>query len=248
MRVRLAIAAVLVAACGQEVVEIPFASAADITAEEEACLDFYRSIYASTEEEPVYYRRLAEEIGALGHPEAAAALVDVAEVWEGEGSGEETEESISAQLAEAGGVLADDGNIRCADLAEAWGIDGYDGEPDPQAIFERQRSIWLANGVDDYFLLVGQLTEDDLVQHFVQVIDGVVDRVFDEAGDEERIENLDVPLTVTDLYGYMDRNEVYATRYDLVNAVPTRFGDFIVDFDLGALPSPIDEFSGEEAD
>jgi hypothetical protein len=219
-----------------------------ISDEEMACVDFYRSMQESVEEEPLYYARLADRIEQLGHADAAAILQDLAaqwEVgyWEPEPGEEDPELAMSAQLAEAGTLLGSEGHIRCADLSEAWGVEGYRGEPSDREISERQRQIWTANGVKTYRLLIVVVDGGGgpVFQYHVDVVDGQTERVFD-AQTEEPIDagNLDVPLTVDEIYAEMSSGGRLATRYDLVYGGPTYVGQLLIEFDLKDFPQPME--------
>ncbi|HET7846651.1 MAG TPA: hypothetical protein VFL72_04100, partial [Acidimicrobiia bacterium] len=136
-----AIAAIALSSCSGGVADST-TGAVDISNEDRACVDFYRSMQESVEEEQVNYARLAKRIEQFGHADAAVILHDLAEQWEvgywDVEPGEEAPElAMSAQLAQAGALLGAEGHIRCADLSEAWGIEGYRGEPSDREIFER---------------------------------------------------------------------------------------------------------------
>ena len=70
--------ALLLASCGAPA----HSTSAEMTEAEVACVDFYRSVEESTEEEATYMRVLADRIAEAGHPEAAAVLSDLADQWE----------------------------------------------------------------------------------------------------------------------------------------------------------------------
>lgn len=57
-------------------------------------------------------------------------------------------------LGESRETAGEAGKLRCTDLAEWWGIDGYEDEPDPFEMLTRQKRIWEENGLDNYYLLV----------------------------------------------------------------------------------------------
>ncbi len=217
---------------------------------DEACVDFYRSAAASVEEEQLYMRRLADRITDLGHVEAAAVLDDLAGQWEvGVWEGEEDEVWQSGLWAQAGRLLAEQGAIRCADLAEWWGIDGYEGEPDPEELVRRQAQIWRSSRPADYYLLVvaghsGQVPTQvqvhvvgrDVVESTV-VVDGAL------AAD-------DLPLSVEELYSDLldsidqETGRYEVQRYDLANSVPaaTQMHDLFIRLfvDPERFPPPVE--------
>ena len=66
VRVAVVVAAFLVVACG-----VPnHATSVNLSDAEAACVDFYRSVEESTEEEAVYTRVFADRIAEAGHDQA----------------------------------------------------------------------------------------------------------------------------------------------------------------------------------
>lgn len=81
-------------------------------------------------------------------------LDDLASQWEvGIWEGDQDEVWQSGIWAEAGRLLGEQGAIRCQDLAEWWGIDGYDGEPEPSEMLQRQAQIWRSARPAEYYVL-----------------------------------------------------------------------------------------------
>jgi hypothetical protein len=114
-RFGISIAAIALASCAGGVADSTI-GAVDISNEDKACVDFYRSMQESVEEEQLYYVRLAERIEQLGHADAAVILHDLAEQWEiGYWAVKPCEEApelaMSAQLAETGALLRSEGHI-----------------------------------------------------------------------------------------------------------------------------------------
>jgi len=140
----------LLSACGSAAASNLDVEPATFTEAGKACVDFYRSAQESVEEEAVYMREFADRMANLDHDDAAVVLSDLADQWEvGTWEAGQDEVRQSAQWAEAGELLGAAGAVRCADLAEWWGIDGYVGEPNSEEMLERQASIWVANDLDD---------------------------------------------------------------------------------------------------
>lgn len=215
----------------------------------DACVDFYRSAEASVEEESAYMRRLADRIDELGHAQAALVLNDLAIQWEvGVWEGEQDEVWQSGLWAEAGRLLADDGAIRCADLAEWWGIDGYEGEPDPDDMLRRQSQIWQSSRAAEYFvLIVGSRLDETPTQVQARVVDNAV--VGSAVVVEGALAVDQLPLSVEHLYADLLTAEASAAaqtqviRFDLANAVPevVRVDDltFRVFVDTEGFPPPV---------
>lgn len=228
------------------------AGAGDFERADEVCVDFYRSAMESIQEEAVYHRRLADEIIALGHDEAGSILSDLADEWEvGEwsGEGDETEVGLSARYAEAGKLLGEAGAVRCIDLAEWWGIDGYEGEPDPDEMLARQAGIWETADVDDYKLLVATTNKGGLTQIQVDVVDGEVAEVIEIQEDGEAVD--DLPTTIGEIYGLLETEGPRVDTYDLIYSAPRtiRFDDgttMFVHLDEVRFPNPIIELDVPE--
>lgn len=249
-RFGISIIGALLAACGSIGGSDPDVVPVEFTEVDEACVDFYRSAQESVEEEPVYMRAFADRIADLGHDAPAAVLSDLADQWE-VGVWEPGEDEVwqSAQWAQAGELLAAAGAVRCADLAEWWGIDGYEGELDPQVMLERQASIWASIDVDSYFLLVaGGAEGEDLTQIHVQVQAGEVSSVSEIESGSADVDGL--PHSVDEVYSILMEEETIGITYDLVWSVPRTVqlsnGDrLIVVIDIEKFPEPIPTF-GEE--
>jgi len=221
----------LVAACGQtqsvSVTNTAPTSVPEIQAEVvelaeagDACVEFHRSAAASVEEEQLYMRRLADRIADLGHSEAAVILDDLANQWKsGTWEGEQDEVWQSGLWAEAGRLLSAEGAIRCADLAEWWGIDGYEGQPGPNELLRRQAQIWRSSRPSEYYVLVvgGRLGEPPTQVHAHVVGSEVVGSAVAEQG---LLGSGELPLSVEQLYSWLLDEEHRVDRYDLANAAP----------------------------
>jgi hypothetical protein len=224
------------------------------TAADEACVDFYRAAQDSVEEEPVYMRRFAERISELGYTDAGEILTGLADEWDvGIWNEANPELRMSAQWAEAGALLGSAGAIRCTDLAEWWGIEGYEGEPDPTEMMERQESIWHDLGPSDYFLLIaGQLEgQEDLTQVHVRIEDGEVTSVIEV--DSGPMDVGDLPRSVDELYSIMQDEEFSHATYDLVWSVPRSVGladgrRLFLRLDTDTFPEPIIELDTPETE
>lgn len=221
----------------------------EMSSEDRACVDFFYSSSTSIEEEPAYFARLAKRIGELGHEQAGMILDDMAHQWEighwepGPGD-EQPEEMISGQMAEAGGLLASEGHIRCADLAEFWGIDGYRGQPTDRDLFDRQREIWTANGVANYRLLLKVPSGSvNPTQYHVEVVDGQPRQVVDAlTGEQMTSVPSDIPLNVDQIYDLMRDSKSLSSKYDLVYSVPKIASRISVSFDPYVFPEPQEQF------
>ncbi len=217
MNVLLTSAALLLGSCG-EPVETPSMT---ITDAEAACVSFYRSAEESTEDEATYMRVLADQIAAAGHKEAGLVLSDLADQWEA-GTWEGDEITQLAQWAEAGALLAGAGELRCTDLAEWWRIDGYEGQPDPIELLNRQKRIWDENGLDGYYLLVAAKTPNDerFTQRQVKVVDGQVDQVREV--EIASLQPSSLPRTIDEYYDLVFDQQARAEFFSLVHAYPRR--------------------------
>lgn len=214
---------------------------------DEACVEFYRAAASSLEEEPVYMRRFADRITELGYTDAGSILSSLADQWEvGVWEGEHDEVWQSAIWAEAGSLLGSAGAVRCADLAEWWGIDGYEGEPEPAEMQQRQAGIWDDIGLENYFLLVAGSEEgrEGLTQVHVKVEGGEVTSVSE--ADPGLLSADDLPRSVDDVYALMEDQNVVQATYDLVWSVPRSValadGQWLfVQLDTEIFPEPIVE-------
>ncbi|MFZ0013901.1 MAG: hypothetical protein WAL25_07255 [Acidimicrobiia bacterium] len=205
-----------------------------------ACHEFYQAVSHGHETEAVYTRRLANHIEELDHPEAAQVLSDLASAWESGTVGPEDMVELAPDYARAGQLLADDGEPRCQDLAEALGVDGFEGQADQTDLSERQSQIWAGNGIDDYYLLVADLESDAGDQYQVRVRDGQPEAVVDVvAGVAVDADSAGVPVTVEGIYDDVAANGFDVIEYDLVHAVPLFYGPYIVKFQLDDYPDPV---------
>jgi len=186
----------------------------------QACVDFYRAARDSNLDEPIYIRSFADRIEELGLHDAAVVLSDLADQWEvGVWRGDEIEKE-KAQWVQAGALLAADGAIHCADLAEWKGDDGYAGEPDPYEMLERQAGIWVGSGLTDYYLLVagGSLPTENLTQIQVLVEEGRPEDISEVVVGNADV--ADLPKTVEEIYRVLLDQRPDVTSYDLVLGVP----------------------------
>lgn len=245
---RLIALVIFVVACGSADATDLDVEPAVFTEAGDACVDFYRSVQESVEEEPVYMRAFSDRITALGLEDAAAVLSDLASQWEVGTWGADEDESVQVvQWAEAGRLLGEAGAIRCADLAEWWGIDGYGGESDPEEMLRRQASIWLANSLDDYYLLVaGGEAGERFTQIQVDVDSGRPASVVELEVTTMRVEEL--PKTVDEVYAMLLDERGSVVTYDLVRAVPRVIelttGEVLqVKVDTAKFPDPIEYFT-----
>ena len=210
----------LIAACGTPDAVGLDVEPVEMTEAGQACVDFYRAAQGSNLEEPIYIRTFADRIEELGLHDAAVVLSDLADQWEiGVWQGDEIE-AEKAQWVKAGALLADAGATHCADLAEWKGDDGYEGEPDPGEMLERQAGIWVGNGLANYHLLVagGSLPMEHLTQIQVLVEEGKPEDISEVVTGDSNV--TDLPKTVEELYRVLLDRRPDVTSYDLVLAVP----------------------------
>ncbi len=219
-------------------------------------MDFYRSVEESTEEEATYMRVLADRIAEAGHTDAAAVLSDLADQWEvGVWEGEQDEVWQSGLWAEAGQLLGEAGELRCTDLAEWWGVDGYDGEPDPIEMLNRQASIWRDNGLDMYYLLVAGKTDSDerFTQILVKITNGEVDDVIEV--ETTSLDPSSLPKTIDAYYELIFDLNARVGSFNLLHAYPERAWvsdgtEYLVTLDLSDYPDALEYFDtlqgGEE--
>lgn len=210
----------LLSACGSGAGSDLDVEPAIFTEAGEACVDFYRSAQESVEEEAVCMREFADRIAALGHDDAAVVLSDLADQWE-VGTWEAGQDEVwqSALWAEAGELLGAAGAVRCADLAEWWGIHGYEGEPNPEEMLQRQASIWVANDLDDYYLLVAAGHDGgDLTQAHIRIQGGEVTSVSEIDPGSVAVDEL--PHSVDQIYSILLDGNAADVRYDLVWSAP----------------------------
>jgi hypothetical protein len=251
----------LVAACGETQVvsvtntapsSVPEIDGEDVELSEagDACVEFHRSAAASVEEERRYMRRLADRIADLGHQEAAVILDDLARRWEtGVWEGEQDEVWQSGLWAEAGRLLAGAGAIRSADLAQWWGIDGYEGEPDDDELLRRQAEIWRSSRPSEYYLLVvgGRIGEEPTQVHAHIVGSEVVGSAVAVQGP---LGSGELPLSVEQLYSRLLSEEARVERYDLADSFPAvvQVGDVVLQvlFDSDDFPPPIEVYLDAE--
>jgi hypothetical protein len=225
----------------------------EFTEADEACVDFYRSVQESVEEEAVYMREFANRISELGHDEAAVILSDLAGQWEvGTWEAGQDEAWQSALWADAGALLGSAGAVRCTDLAEWWGIDGYEGEPDPEEMLERQASIWSAIGVDDYYLLVARRGEtSDLTQAHVQIKSGEPAAISEIDSGSYALD--DLPETVDEAYSMLLNGDASSPSYDLVWSAPRTMqmkdgSTIVLIVDAEQYPEPLEELGELEGE
>jgi hypothetical protein len=227
--------------CGAPVFEPPDASETAL-----ACHEFYQAVGHGHETEAVYTRRLANHMEELDHPEESQVLSDLASAWESGSFGPEDMVELAPDYARAGSLLAEDGEPRCEDLAEALGVDGFEGQADQTDLRRRQSQIWAGNGIDDYFLLIADLESDAGSQYQVRVRDGQPEAVVVFlSGVAVESGSAGVPVTFEGMYFEVDANGFDVVEYDLVHAVPIYFGPYLVKFQLDDYPDPV-IFFGEE--
>jgi hypothetical protein len=199
-----------------------------------ACVDYYRHWQNSYAEESYYYAAFAERLDGLGFTEAAADYQVLAGVAAGEPF-EGAEPELAAIMADAGAWLGDAGATRCVDLAEIWGILGYDGRTEAVDLFERQRSIWDGLGVSDYRLRITIGRGNTERQCHVDVVDGEVTAIADAlTGAEVAEPPLGLPFTVDGIYATISADDVFS--YDFVWSIPGRF--FVGDYSVGLTLDP----------
>ncbi len=251
--VGLVVACILLASCGLADSSAIGVRSAVFTEADAACVDFYRSAQTSVEEEAVYMRVFADRIADLGYDDAAVVLSDLADQWEvGVWEAGQDEVWQSALWAEAGEMLGAAGAIRCVDLAEWWGIDGYNGEPNPKEMLTRQAGIWVKAGLDDYFLLVAMGVEGgNLTQIHVKVEDGQPTSVSEVASGS--IDVKDLPLSVDEVYSMLLNRNASHIEYNLVLSAPRLMHmadgrEIIVVVDTEHFPEPIQEYDVPEGE
>ncbi len=248
MRIHVSLMSVvlLLVSCGEPV----GTSSVEMTDAEAACVSFYRSAEESTEEESTYMRVLADQIAAAGHTEAGVVLSGLADQWE-VGTWEGDEVTQLAQWAEAGALLAAAGELRCTDLAEWWRIDGYEGQPDPIELLNRQKRIWDQNGLGSYYLLVAARTPSDerFTQLQVKVVDGQVDQVREV--EVTSLQPSSLPDTIDEYYDLIFDHQARAEFFSLVHAYPGRAStpdgiEYVVRLDTSDYPDALEYFDSHE--
>jgi hypothetical protein len=218
---------------------------------DDACVDFYRSAAESREAEHRFIRRLADRVDSLGHNDAAVILDDLADQWDvGVWEGDQDEVWQSGLWAHAGRLLADGGAVRCADLAEWWGIDGYEGEPDPGEMLHRQARIWESGRPDEYYLLVAANRPSSLpTQVYARIVGDQVEELRLVESGSVAVDAM--PLSVEEVYRRLLDAEHQVDRYDLVVSAPAVFElggtRFVVVVDLDRFPTLIDTDATEDA-
>jgi hypothetical protein len=245
--------AVVLFACGSPALTNSGVQPVEFTEADEACVDFYRAVQESVEEEAVYMREFANRISELGYDEAAVILSDLAGQWEF-GTWEAGQDEVwqSAIWADAGALLGSAGAVRCTDLAEWWEIDGYQGEPDPKAMLERQASIWSAIDVDDYYLLVARSSDrSDLTQAHVQIKSGDIAAISEIDPGSYTLN--DLPQTVDEAYSMLLNGDATSPSYDLVWSSPRTMqmkdgSTVILVLDIEQYPEPLDELGELEGE
>lgn len=198
-------------------------------------------------------RRFADRITELGYADAGSILSDLADQWDvGVWDGDHDEVWQSGIWAQAGSLLGLAGAVRCTDLAEWWGIDGYEGEPEPAEMQQRQAGIWDEIGLHDYFLLIAGRADggEDLTQVHVKVEDGEVTSVSEVDPGPFDVDAL--PRSVDDVYAMMDERDVVQATYDLVWSVPrsVELADghwYFVKLDTESFPEPIVEYDTSDS-
>ena len=237
--------ALAIVACGSATSANGDSAGGQFTEADDACVEFYTAAAASVEEEPLYMRRFADRISELGYVDAGSILSDLADQWDvGVWDGEHDEVWQSGIWAQAGSLLGAAGAIRCTDLAEWWGIDGYEGEPKQAEMQQRQEGIWDEIGLRDYFLLIAGRGDsgEDLTQVHVKVEDGEVTSVSEV--DPGPLDSDALPKSVDEVYAMMDDQDVIQATYDLVWSVPRslELADghwYFVKLDTETFPEPI---------